>query len=367
MPRTARLNRAGGVFHVISRCLGGVHLFKGDAERAHYLACLGRAASRTDALILSYCIMSNHVHLVVVQGTDPLERLMKSTHTAFSGWLNRGRRRGKSLPGPVFGDRPHMVLVQEETHLLELVRYVHNNPVRAGLVGHARDSNWSSHRAFVRAAQAPDFLKLGYVLERFGKRDAARRFDAFVVAGEKEPRRSDLTGDAFGTARQQSKAIFGDGHRPSDAIVGDVAFVARVKSEADEVRARLSGSGLPTHRGDAERVRPLLSEVQDAVCADLTIEPWQFEAQPKQATNALARRLIAWIWVHHFGGKQIEIARALRVPTSTAARWYARAAQNAPVTEQHASGIVAKLTMKPRRGKGQPLDAPSVWFTVDVR
>jgi REP element-mobilizing transposase RayT len=114
--------------------------------RGRYLELLERAVGRTDARLLAYCLMSNHVHLVVVQGREPLERLVKPVHTGFAGWINAGRRKAQ---GPVFAGRPRVVVVEQDAYLLQLVRYVHNNPVRAGVVRHARSSDWSSLRAYV--------------------------------------------------------------------------------------------------------------------------------------------------------------------------------------------------------------------------
>jgi REP element-mobilizing transposase RayT len=147
---------------------------------------VGKAADADDAQVLAYCLMSNHVHLAVVQGTAPLSRFMKSLHTGFAGWANRNRGRGSAL-GAVFAGRPRMVLVERDEYLLELVRYIHNNPVRAGVVRRAANSAWSSHQGYVGQVEGPEWLRLGYVLQRFG-RDGARsraKFDEFVDAGRK--------------------------------------------------------------------------------------------------------------------------------------------------------------------------------------
>ena len=90
--------------------------------RDAYLAQLGKALEKSDAEVLAYCLMSNHVHLVVIQGNTPLSRLMKSVHTGFAGWVRRSVRAKKAL-GPVFAGRPRMLLVDREEYLLALVRY----------------------------------------------------------------------------------------------------------------------------------------------------------------------------------------------------------------------------------------------------
>jgi len=177
MPRRARLNLEGGVFHVVSRFARDEWWLDRDGAREAYLDLLGRAAATSGVTVLAYCLMSNHVHLVVVQGERPLERFTKSLHTGFAAWAH-GRGRGRKAQGPVFADRPRTLLVEQDLYLLQLVRYVHNNPVRAGLVRLAHSSDWSSQKAYVGRVQAPSWLRMGYVLDRFDPqgRGAVERF-----------------------------------------------------------------------------------------------------------------------------------------------------------------------------------------------
>ena len=101
MPRNARVYYPGGIFHIVSRCLNREHLISDAADRARYLLLLGRTLERCDASVLAYCLMSNHVHLVVRTGDDPLEKLVKPLHTGYAVWKNK--REGRI--GPVFAGR----------------------------------------------------------------------------------------------------------------------------------------------------------------------------------------------------------------------------------------------------------------------
>ena len=164
MARRGRLSVEGGVFHVVSRFARDEWWLDREGARDAYLRYLGEASQAGGVEVLAYCLMSNHVHLVVVQGERPLERFTKSLHTGFAGWAHRGAR-GKKARGAVFADRPRTLLVEQDSYLLSLVRYVHNNPVRAGVSRFARSSEWSSHQAYIGRVEAPEWLRLGYVLE----------------------------------------------------------------------------------------------------------------------------------------------------------------------------------------------------------
>jgi putative transposase len=134
MPRFARFHVTGGLFHVISRFHDRRFYLDIDGARDKYLELMGKAFEAHDSRLVAYCLMSSHVHLVVQLGNDPLGKLTKRIHAPFGNWVN-ARRKGL---GTVLADRPKSVLVHTETYGMELIRYVHNNPVRAGIVCRAR-------------------------------------------------------------------------------------------------------------------------------------------------------------------------------------------------------------------------------------
>lgn len=365
MPRTARLNYPGGVFHVISRFVDGRFVLRGEAERAQYLTLLGRALTKTDTEVLAWCLMSNHVHLVVVQGQEPLARLLKSVHTGMAGWLNRRGKRGRAR-GAVFAGRPKTLLVDKDAYLLQLVRYVHNNPVRAGVVSQARQSKWSSHSAYVGLVEPPPWLRLGFVLEQLAKNAATarKRFESFVNEGAKEAQRVEFSAGTMDGAISRAHKLLGDGWRVSDPILGGDAFIKRVARDVQKVDKALRGGSLPASRG--QRITGVMvRDVVDAVCAYLGIEPWDFEARPKVPVNALARQLIVWLWVRDCGGKQIEVARELQTSTSLVSRWYSHAMRAADDIDGLAAAValeLAGLRRRPKRG----LRSSRIRYQVDV-
>jgi putative transposase len=153
---------------------------------------LGKAIEAHDSRLVAYCLMSSHVHLVVQLGNEPLGQLTKRIHAPFGNWVN-ARRKGL---GTVLADRPKSVLVHTETHGMALIRYVHNNPVRAGLVERASESGWSSHRAYLGLEACPSWLATEAVFGPDEDHESIRHELAlYVDEGRSEGRRPELSGE----------------------------------------------------------------------------------------------------------------------------------------------------------------------------
>lgn len=342
MARRARLNVPGGVFHMVSRFARDEWRLDAKGARAAYLEDLGEAAATGGVDVLAYCLMSNHVHLVIQQGERPLERFTKSLHSSFAAW-SHGHARGRKAQGPVFADRPRTVLVAKDEHLLSLVRYVHNNPVRAGVSRFARSSDWSSHQAYIGRVPAPSWLKCDVVLELFGKdrRRAAERFDAFVDEERSEARRPALSGVVDAGDAAAARRELGNGHRVSDGIVGSDAFVVRVLNASDRAKATLSSRGSERRTGAIGR--PSVRHVIDAVLAHLDVDARDLVNRPRTRKSADVKRLVIWTWVRQYAGQQAELARALNLDTSVVSRYYGQAVTRSGDFDQAARAIAARL------------------------
>jgi len=145
MSRRPRLHRPGGYYHVTLRGNHRQDIFRDPADRSTLDAIVRSASERTGARVLAYCWMTNHVHLVVQVDSEPLDRLMQPVASKYARYLQRGI----GTTGHLFERRYHAVLVNHEHQLLHVVRYVHFNPVRAGLVAAPGDYPWSSHRQYM--------------------------------------------------------------------------------------------------------------------------------------------------------------------------------------------------------------------------
>ncbi|HEU0029665.1 MAG TPA: hypothetical protein VFQ53_03455 [Kofleriaceae bacterium] len=176
--RTVRHHLPGHYYHLISRFVGGEWFIRGDADRFLYLKLLGLALAETDWLCLAYAIMSNHIHLAMIAGHKALADWTRATHAPFADAINNTRRRN----GPIFARGPKDVWVQR-SDLADVVAYIHRNPVRAHVVGHARDSSWTSHRAWAGLEPAPPWLHVerGLLDARFDDRAV---FDQWVDSNE---------------------------------------------------------------------------------------------------------------------------------------------------------------------------------------
>ena len=148
MPRTARFIPPGVLVHIRCRFVDG-RFELDDQARHRYLEQLDDALADADWTLLSYALMSSHIHLGAISGHLPLHTWIHPLNTAIAGWLSARRRsRSPRALGPVFGDRPGTNLLPMG-RALPLLSYHHNNPVDAGVVGAARQSHWTSHPQYL--------------------------------------------------------------------------------------------------------------------------------------------------------------------------------------------------------------------------
>ncbi|MBI2061244.1 MAG: transposase [Nitrospirae bacterium] len=153
MSRLARVVVPGAPHHVIQRGVRSIQLFHSDKDRLIYLDLLAESASQHNLEIWAWCLMTNHIHLLVVPGrADSLARAIGETHRQYT--LRVNLREG--VRGHLFQERFHSFPIEKDRHLLAVARYVERNPVRAGMVKRAQDHRWSSARH--HATGEPDRL-----------------------------------------------------------------------------------------------------------------------------------------------------------------------------------------------------------------
>jgi len=181
MSRPLRIEYPEAVYHVTSRGNARRSIFKDDKDRGMLLNILEEVNDRYHWFCHAYCLMNNHYHLVIETPDGNLSKGMRQLNGLYTMRFNR--RHGSV--GHVFQGRYKAILVQKESHLLEVCRYVVLNPVRAKVVEIPERWRWSSYRATAGIDRAHPCLTIDWVLGQFGskRRTAEKRYRAFVMDG----------------------------------------------------------------------------------------------------------------------------------------------------------------------------------------
>jgi putative transposase len=216
MARPLRIAFPGAVYHVTSRGHGRAVIYSDEEDRAAFLNLLDEVCRRMRWVCDASCLMTNHSHLVLEALEPTLSRGMRQCNGVYTQQFNRPHGR----VGHVFQGRYQAMLVDREPYLLQLVRDVVLNPVRAGLVTSPEHWRWRSYPATVGQAQTPDWLATEWVLRQCGTRPALahQRLAQVVRDGQGQP--------SIWHARR------------NQMYLGDEQFVARMPSQIQDEKPR---------------------------------------------------------------------------------------------------------------------------------
>ncbi len=160
MPRVAREKSSTGVYHVILRGHNQQPIFKEEEDARRFLHILEKYQKTGDYLVFAYCLMANHIHLLIKEEQVELGTIMKRIGTSFVYWYNRKYERC----GNLFQDRFRSEAVEDEQYFLTVLRYIHQNPVKAGLVEEPASYKWNSYREYLGEL---NIIEADYVLGIF--------------------------------------------------------------------------------------------------------------------------------------------------------------------------------------------------------
>ncbi len=316
MPRKARIDAPGAVHHVIIRGIERKNIFRSDSDRVNFLVRLSELIPETQIDCFAWTLIPNHVHLLLRTGLVPVSILMSRLLTGYAVWFNRKYQRH----GHLFQNRYKSILCQEDPYLKELVRYIHLNPLRSGIVDNLPELDnhpWCGHSVLMnKTKQAWQNVDDVYRLFSNKKGLARIRYRVFVEKGFSKDKRPDLTGGgllrssggwtAVKEIRKSGIRVKGD-----ERVLGDSDFVEKVLKFAEEEleqKYNLKAKGY-----DFERVTNRVAEVMDIKIEQVTA----FGKSPK---TVKARSLLCF-WAHRkLGMTTVEIGRKLNISQSAVSR-----------------------------------------------
>jgi REP element-mobilizing transposase RayT len=178
MARPLRIEYPGAFYHVTSRGNEQREIFKSQKDREKFLSYLESAVVRYGAVIHGYCLMSNHYHLLLETPAGNLSQIMRHVNGAYTTYFNVKRKR----VGHLFQGRYKAILVEADEYAAQLSRYIHLNPVRAGMVARPEEHPWSSYRCYIGQNRGPEWLKTDFILGYFGEDNskAHKRYREFA-------------------------------------------------------------------------------------------------------------------------------------------------------------------------------------------
>lgn len=181
MARPLRIEYDGAVYHITSRGNARKPIYKEDEDRRMFLEVLHRANSRYNWLCHAYCLMNNHYHLIIETPDGNLSQGMRQLNGVYTQLFNKRHNR----VGHIFQGRYKAILIQKESHLLEAIRYVVLNPVRAKAVKDTDEWKWSSYCGTAGKEKPHLCLTKDWILGQFGskRRQSEKKYREFVMAG----------------------------------------------------------------------------------------------------------------------------------------------------------------------------------------
>jgi hypothetical protein len=290
--RTIRQTTRGVLYHVISRFIDREFLVNDDDSRGHYIALLGRAMTASDWRCRAFAVMSNHIHLAMLAGRSAPESWLRRIHPPFAAWLNK--RLGRI--GPLVAGDPEIWEVHRDREH-RLIAYIHNNPVRAGVVAHARDSSWTSHQLYMGAKRC-EWFDARQGLSWIGV--TASELDAFVDGETRyTPERAALDG-LRRAARRRGALEIGtatEDKLPSAALVAR-PFARILPDPLRVVGVAVEVLGLPSaqlrsrdRRPDSGRGRTVVVHAARALGLTISSAAVALGISPQRGSQLASRRL----------------------------------------------------------------------------
>jgi putative transposase len=242
MPRQSRLELPGSLHHIMARGIDGQDIFKNTKDLDHFKDRLGNLVLQSSNECFAWALMKNHFHLLIRSGDEPLSRMMRRLLTGHAVYFNHRHKRS----GHLFQNRFKSILCQEDTYFLQLVRYIHLNPIRSGEVKTIKTLNkypYTGH-AYINGTLENEWQNTQYPLQWFGKqkKKSLEKFLNFIKEGLSAGKQEDLTGGGLlrtvggwkklQELKKSRERVLGD-----ERMLGDTDFIADVWKKARKEKA----------------------------------------------------------------------------------------------------------------------------------
>ena len=317
MPRQPRLDAPGTLHHVIGRGIEGIKVFRTRGDREDFLGRLAKLCEDKAWSVYAWALLDEHFHLLVRRGRQSLSHSMRRLLTGYVVNFNSRHKRY----GHLFQNRYKSILCEEDPYLLELTRYIHLNPLRAGMVKSLKELRsyaWSGHST-IMGKQKRGWQDVGMVLRYFGrrKRRAIAAYENYVREGIERGRRPEFVGGGLirsmgGWSEVISLRRRGEKTASDERILGSGEFIEQVLSETEE-KARET----LRWRGRGPDLQSLLSRVSKKK----GVEERQVRGRDQRRSVVNARKEFSQVAVNRLGYSGAAVARFLGVTTSLVNRY----------------------------------------------
>ena len=316
MPRQARLDAPGTLHHIIVRGIERRKIVDDDTDRQRFVDRLGKLSVEMEMPVYAWALMNNHAHILLHSGLGGISKLMRRLLTGYAVNYNIRHKRY----GHLFQNRYKSIVCEEDAYFKELVRYIHLNPLRAGLAETMRKLDWYrwSGHTFIMGRRKNDWQVTEYVLKQFGspKRAGRSRYRQFVQKGIGDGRQPQLVGGGLirslgGWSEVKALRRIGGRELSDERILGSGDFVKQVADEVELARK---------YRFTAyERIEKVRKAIETA-CAKQQVEIDALRNGSRLGPVSRARAALCLQLVNEYGLSLAETARQLGVSTSAIAK-----------------------------------------------
>lgn len=318
MPRLPRLDTPGLLHHVMAHGIERCNIFRKNGDREYFLRLLGSILVETKTRCYAWSLLPNHFHLLLQTGVTPLSQVMRRLMTGYAVTFNRRYKRN----GHLFQNRYKSIVCEKDPYLLELTRYIHLNPLRAGLVRDMTELDeypWSGH-GILMGRQEADWQEVEGVLRYFSDRKgmARHRYRLFLEKGRDHGRRPEFEGER--------RTGNGEGELHDERVLGKRDFAEKVLRE--------NGNNLK------KKVRIPLPDLIVKVSTYLKMEKEDLLSGRRKKEICLARALISYLATQEMGYRFSEVGQALNIHPVNAAR----SLEKGKIVFDSYKGIFDKLT-----------------------